>query len=163
MGRYPSTAASPREYCRGNVIGATFRRSLSTYRTSLLLVVDWSKTDPGITVIGTPAIRLKRKSDGKLFTEADFTRANNLAPVTDGRIVSGKQKGVHVAGDAAQPYANITDQYDLLIDITTAGGKPFSDATVGNLTLTTTSHYPKPVIDTLAAPPSVLRPRSRSR
>jgi hypothetical protein len=116
--------------------------------TALTLGVDWSKTLPGVTIVGTPTIRLERKSDGKMFTEADFTQANNLAPIPSPS--SSTFKGVTIVGSNASPYTRITDQYDLYVDITTTGGQPFQSA--DDLNWTSTVVIPKPTVNALDVP-----------
>lgn len=126
------------------------KSSLPSSATAMTLGVDWSKADPNVKIVGTPVIMIQRASDKKIFTEAEFTEANNLELITDPKLVKLNTKTVHIAGNAQNPYTPINDQYTLITEITTDGSNPFPNQ--DDLAFTGTYHIPKPTMDVLNVP-----------
>jgi hypothetical protein len=130
---------------------STYKKSdLPSSATAMNLGVDWSKADPNVQIVGIPVIKIQRASDKKIFTEAEFTAANNLALLTDPQFVKPSTKSVHLVGSTSDPFKPVDDEYTLIVEITTSGGNPFPNPS--DVLFHGTYHIPKPTLEPLTVP-----------
>jgi hypothetical protein len=118
--------------------------------TSATLSADWSKVAAGVTIVGQPKFRVQRTLNGQTqtITEDQFA-ANGIQIIDDPHFSSPTSKAIQIVGSTTDPYAPITGDYKLLVDVTTQDGQnPFPDypnpGAADVLKIQATSHIPKP-------------------
>jgi hypothetical protein len=130
-----------------------FNGTIPTAATAETLGVAWPAPAAGVTLDGTPVVKIKRKSDGAVFTESQFNAMNNgLTLVTATPIATSTSRVVQLIGSSADRYKAISDQYSLILEVTATGGNPYPDQSV--LKFTGAYHVPTPIAAMPVVPPS---------
>lgn len=109
--------------------------------TKLTFSVDWSKPQPGTTVIGKPAFTVIQMVGGKTITtpESDFS-GSSISLITDSLLNSSTAKALQVVGSTTNRFAPLSGNYQIQVSVTASGGNPFPNFV--QQTSTTAADYP---------------------
>jgi hypothetical protein len=119
--------------------------------TSIVAKIDWSKSAPGIGILGT-SLRVQRTLNDKveIFTEDQF-EANGIKIITDARLSGNTSKVIQITNNnPSNPYVALEGDYAILLDVDAIGGNPFpnfgtSDASTDHLDVQVVAHSAKPI------------------